>query len=87
MARRRATQYRLKRSPPGGNQSTERKHSSTCWDRSRRKNGATSSPGTKRAGVPTKDVVRAMYERRVPMVLVADGTLAIPATALDGFTP
>ena len=41
----------------------------------------------KRAGVSTRVVVRAMYERRVPMVLVADGTLAIPATALDDFTP
>ena len=39
----------------------------------------------RRLGVPTKDVVRAMYEKRLPRVRLDDGTLGIPADALAGF--
>jgi len=37
-----------------------------------------------RLGVPTREIIRAMYERRVPRVKLHDGTLGIPADALDG---
>jgi hypothetical protein len=36
-------------------------------------------------GVPTRVVVQAMYEKKLPRVRLADGTLGIPADALDGF--
>jgi len=39
----------------------------------------------RRLGIPTKDVVRAMYERKLPRVRLADGTLGIPADALAEF--
>ena len=38
-----------------------------------------------RLGVATRVVVRAMYERRLPRVKLEDGTLGIPADALDAF--
>ena len=38
-----------------------------------------------RLGVATRGVVRAMYERRLPRVKLEDGTLGIPADALDAF--
>jgi hypothetical protein len=38
-----------------------------------------------RLGVPTREVVQAMYERRLPRVKLDDGTLGIPADALDSF--
>jgi pyridoxal biosynthesis lyase PdxS len=38
-----------------------------------------------RAGVPTRVVIQAMHEKRVPRVKLADGTLGIPADALDTF--
>ena len=38
-----------------------------------------------RLGVPTRVVVQAMYERRLPRVKLEDGTLGIPADALDTF--
>jgi len=38
-----------------------------------------------RLGVPTRVVVRAMYEKRLPRVRLEDGTLGIPADALDSF--
>lgn len=38
-----------------------------------------------RLGVPTRVVIRAMYERKLPRVLLDDGTLGIPADAIDGF--
>ena len=38
-----------------------------------------------RAGVATRLVVEAMYEKRVPRVKLPDGTLGIPASALDTF--
>ncbi|MDP2289616.1 MAG: hypothetical protein Q8M22_00410 [Actinomycetota bacterium] len=38
-----------------------------------------------RLGVATRVVVQAMYERRLPRVKLEDGTLGIPADALDAF--
>ena len=39
----------------------------------------------RRLGVPTRVVVRAMYENHRPRVRLADGTLGIPADALESF--
>lgn len=39
----------------------------------------------RRLGVPTRVVVQAMYERKLPRVRLDDGTLGIPSDALDGF--
>ena len=39
----------------------------------------------RRLGVPTRVVVQAMYEQRLPRVRLEDGTLGIPAEALDQF--
>lgn len=38
-----------------------------------------------RLGVPTRVIVEAMYEKRLPRVKLEDGTLGIPAGALDSF--
>jgi pyridoxal biosynthesis lyase PdxS len=38
-----------------------------------------------RLDVPTRVVVQAMYEKRLPRVKLDDGTLGIPADALDSF--
>lgn len=38
-----------------------------------------------RLGVPTRVVIEAMYEERLPRVKLTDGTLGIPAEALDSF--
>lgn len=38
-----------------------------------------------RLGVATLVIVEAMYEKRLPRVKLADGTLGIPAEALDSF--
>jgi len=38
-----------------------------------------------RLGVPTRVVVQAMYEKRLPRVRLEDGTLGIPADALDSY--
>jgi len=38
-----------------------------------------------RAGVPTRVVIQAMYEKRIPRVKLPDGTLGIPADALETF--
>ncbi len=38
-----------------------------------------------RLGVATRVVVKAMYEQRLPRVKLEDGTLGIPADALDSF--
>ena len=38
-----------------------------------------------RLGVAPRVVVQAMYERRLPRVMLEDGTLGIPADALDAF--
>jgi hypothetical protein len=39
----------------------------------------------RRLGVPTRVIVQAMYEKRVPRVRLSDGTLGIPAEALETF--
>jgi hypothetical protein len=36
----------------------------------------------RRLGVPTVQVVRAMYEKKLPRVRLQDGTLGIPADSL-----
>jgi hypothetical protein len=37
----------------------------------------------RRLGIPTRVIVEAMYEKRVPRVRLPDGTLGVPADALD----
>ncbi|MEN9506300.1 MAG: hypothetical protein RI958_2226 [Actinomycetota bacterium] len=44
-----------------------------------------SAETAQRLGVPTRLVVQAMYEKRLPRVRLEDGTLGIPADALDAF--
>ena len=39
----------------------------------------------RRLGVPTRLIIQAMYEKKLPRVKLADGTLGVPADALDGF--
>jgi len=39
----------------------------------------------RRLGVPTRVVVQAMYEKKLPRVKLSDGTLGVPADALDTF--
>ena len=39
----------------------------------------------RRLGVPTRVVVQAMYEKKLPRVKLEDGTLGVPAAALDAF--
>ncbi len=39
----------------------------------------------RRLGVPTRIVVQAMYERKLPRVKLDDGTLGIPSDALERF--
>ncbi len=38
-----------------------------------------------RLGVPTRVIVEAMYEKKLPRVQLEDGTLGIPSDALDSF--
>lgn len=38
-----------------------------------------------RLGVATRVVVQAMFEKRLPRVRLEDGTLGVPADALDSF--
>lgn len=38
-----------------------------------------------RLGIATRVVVQAMYEKRLPRVKLDDGTLGIPADALESF--
>lgn len=38
-----------------------------------------------RLGVATRVIVEAMYDKRLPRVQLDDGTLGIPAEALDSF--
>jgi hypothetical protein len=38
-----------------------------------------------RLGVRTRVIIQAMYERTIPRVRLEDGTLGIPADALDDF--
>jgi hypothetical protein len=39
----------------------------------------------RRLGVPTRVVVQAMYERTLPRIKLDDGTLGVPADALDSY--
>ena len=39
----------------------------------------------RRLGVATRVVVQAMYEKRLPRVRLEDGTLGVPADALEAF--
>ena len=39
----------------------------------------------RRLGVPTRVVIQAMYEKKLPRVRLDDGTLGVPSDALDGF--
>lgn len=39
----------------------------------------------RRLGVRTRVVIEAMYEKKLPRVRLDDGTLGIPAAALDDF--
>lgn len=39
----------------------------------------------RRLGVPTRVIVEAMYEKKLPRVRLEDGTLGIPSDALDSF--
>jgi hypothetical protein len=39
----------------------------------------------RRLGVATRVIVQAMYEKRLPRVKLEDGTLGVPAEALDTF--
>jgi hypothetical protein len=39
----------------------------------------------RRLGVPTRVVIQAMYEKRLPRVRLDDGTLGIPVDALEQF--
>jgi hypothetical protein len=39
----------------------------------------------RRLGVPTRVIVQAMYEKKLPRVRLADGTLGVPTDALEAF--
>ena len=39
----------------------------------------------RRVGVPTRVIVQAMYEKKLPRVKLDDGTLGIPGEALENF--
>lgn len=39
----------------------------------------------RRLGIPAWLVIQAMYEKKLPRVRLTDGTLGVPAGALDGF--
>lgn len=39
----------------------------------------------RRLGVATRVIVQAMYEKKLPRVRLEDGTLGVPAEALDSF--
>lgn len=39
----------------------------------------------RRLGVPTRVIVQAMYEKKLPRVRLADRTLGVPTDALDAF--
>jgi hypothetical protein len=39
----------------------------------------------RRLGVPTRLIIEAMYEKRLPRVRLEDGTLGVPADSLDDF--
>lgn len=39
----------------------------------------------RRVGVATRVIVQAMYEKKLPRVKLEDGTLGVPADALNAF--
>ena len=39
----------------------------------------------RRLGIATRVIVQAMYERKLPRIKLEDGTLGVPAEALDSF--
>jgi hypothetical protein len=39
----------------------------------------------RRLGVPTRVIVQAMYEKKLPRVRLEDGTLGVPSDALESF--
>lgn len=39
----------------------------------------------RRLGIPTRLIVQAMFEKRLPRVKLKDGTLGVPSDALDTF--
>jgi hypothetical protein len=39
----------------------------------------------RRLGIATRVIVQAMYEKKLPRVKLEDGTLGVPAEALDSF--
>jgi len=39
----------------------------------------------RRLGIPTRVIIQAMYEKKLPRVRLADGTLGVPSDALDEF--
>lgn len=39
----------------------------------------------RRLGIPTRVIIQAMYEKKLPRVRLSDGTLGIPSDALDAF--
>ncbi|MBV9659809.1 MAG: hypothetical protein JO337_01485 [Acidimicrobiales bacterium] len=39
----------------------------------------------RRLGLPTRLIIEAMHEKRLPRVQLADGTLGVPADALEDF--
>jgi hypothetical protein len=39
----------------------------------------------RRLGVPTRLIIEAMYEKKLPRVRLEDGTLGVPGDALDDF--
>ena len=43
------------------------------------------SEAARRLGVQTRVVIQAMYEERLPRVRLSDGTLGVPAEALEAF--
>ena len=40
----------------------------------------------RRLGVPTRVVVQAIYKKKLPRVRLPDGTVGVPAEALETFT-
>ena len=39
----------------------------------------------RRLGIPTRLIIQAMYEKKLPRVRLADGTLGVPEDALHDF--
>jgi hypothetical protein len=39
----------------------------------------------RRLGVPTRLIIQAMYEEKLPRIRLSDGTLGIPSDSLDTF--